>query len=351
MKYLKFLLLGLGILLVSVLAIIAGDFLLFRGFTPSIDGDRSIASLEEIELGGVKQWLLIRGVNRDKPVVLFLHGGPGMPAMFLAHAWQSNMERDFVMVHWDRRGAGKSYGAALDGQGLTVSQTLADTVELTRLLLERFERERIYLLGHSWGSYLGLLAVREHPEYYAAFVGTGQVTGDPARITAARRDFLVNAAEQEADDEAAQRFADPDYRINEDDLFRFGVQLRGARSYLPLVLTGFSAREYTFSDAMNVRKGSWHVGGNMRYDVTPHPDEGEIGAVDVPVVMLLGRYDYNTPSALAVEYLDRLQTPLRRVAWFEESAHFPFLEEPERFHEEFLALHLAVSEFQAAGED
>lgn len=79
------------------------------GRTPGIEGPLAVAVLEELDLSGSRQWVLIRGQDRTKPVLLFLHGGPGMPAMYLAHAWQSGLERDFVVVHWDRRGAGKSF--------------------------------------------------------------------------------------------------------------------------------------------------------------------------------------------------------------------------------------------------
>lgn len=138
------------------------EFTVLRGVTPNIDNSGSISSLEKHEIGGVEQWILVRGHDRSKPVVLFLHGGPGMPVMYLAHAFQRALEHDYVVVHWDRRGAGKSFDALSQMQALSVSQTLEDTYELTRILRQRFGQQRIYLVGHSWGSYLGLLAA---PEY------------------------------------------------------------------------------------------------------------------------------------------------------------------------------------------
>ena len=105
-----------------------------------------------------RQRILIRGWNASKPVLFFLHGGPGMPAMYLAHDCQQELEKDFVVVHWDRRGAGKSYASGVEGKR-TVRQTLDDTYELTRLLQKRFGQKRMYLVGHSWGSYIGMLAV------------------------------------------------------------------------------------------------------------------------------------------------------------------------------------------------
>ena len=331
-----------------VLAVILGAVFaltVLRGRTPGLSGPRSVTSLEKIRLGGVEQWVLIRGHDRDSPVLLFLHGGPGMPAMFLAHAFQRRLEREFVVVHWDRRGAGKSFDAASDRTGLSVRRTLEDAYELTRILRTRFGQDRIYLVGHSWGSYLGLLAVREHPEYYLAFVGTGQMAGDRGQVAAERREFLVRAAAETGDPELRARLAAPLVEVTEDDLFRYGGELHAARNFLPILMTGLRAPEYTLLDIMNVRKGSDLVGREMKYDVEPRPLEGEIPALEVPVFFLLGRHDFNTPSRLAAEYLNRLSAPLNGLVWFERSAHFPFFEEPKRFRAEMLRIDGRVREF------
>ena len=331
-------LVGLAAVVLVLMLSVVFALTVLRGRTPGLSGPRSVTSLEKIRLGGVDQWVLIRGHDRDRPVLLFLHGGPGMPAMFLAHAFQRRLERDFVVVHWDRRGAGKSFDAASDRTGLSVSRALEDTYELTRLLRTRFGQDRIYLVGHSWGSYLGLLAVREHPEYYLAFVGTGQMAGDRRQVLAERRVFLARAASETGDSKLKARLAALPAEVTEDDLFRYGGELHSARSFLPILMTGLRAPEYTLRDIMNVKKGSDLVGREMKYDVEPRPLEGEIPALEVPVFFLLGRHDFNTPSRLAAEYLDRLSAPLKRVVWFEKSAHFPFFEEPARFHEEMLRI-------------
>jgi pimeloyl-ACP methyl ester carboxylesterase len=118
------------------------------GRTPTINEPNWIASLERIRIGGVDQYILIRGNDSSLPVLLFLHGGPGMPAMYLAHAFQRELEKDFVVVQWDRRGAGKSYREDISST-LNSEQLVADTVELTNLLRTRFHQNRIYLVGHS----------------------------------------------------------------------------------------------------------------------------------------------------------------------------------------------------------
>ena len=259
-----------------------------------------------------------------------------MPAMFLAHAFQRELERDFVVVHWDRRGAGKSFDTWSQSPTVTVSQALEDTYVLTRILRARFPRQRIFLVGHSWGSYLGLLAVQRHPEYYAAFVGIGQLAGNLEEVHAVRRELLHQAAVELGDSELQARVADTTAEITEDDLFRSGGELYASRSFWPLLKTGLAAPEYTLRDVLNVKKGSDLVGRKMGYDILPKPLEGEIPRVEVPVFFFLGRHDFNTPSELAAHYLGRLDAPFKRIVWFERSAHFPFFEEPDRFHSELL---------------
>ena len=321
------------------------EFVVLRGRTPAISSPGSVASLEKQQLGGVDQWVLIRGQDRTKPVLLFLHGGPGMPTMYLAHEFQSELERDFVVVHWDRRGAGKSFDAHLQAAAFSVRQTLTDTYELTERLRIRFRQQRIYLVAHSWGSYLGLLAVREHPEYYAAFIGMGQIAGTRDEVDGLRRVFLRQAAKETGDSADRARFADASTVITEDDLFRYGGELYASKSFWPMLRTGLAAPEYTLRDALNVKKGADLVGRKMNYDVAPKPLEGEIRKIDVPVFLFLGRHDLNTPSELAAQYLDRLDAPLKRLVWFEHSAHFPFFEEPDHFRNETLRAADAAAEF------
>jgi hypothetical protein len=145
------------------------EFIALWGETPAITGEngqnftRSIATLERIKLSGIEQYVLIRGTDSTKPLLLFLHGGPGMPSMYLTHAFQCDLEDFFVLVHGDHRGAGKSYGAGVRSDSLTLRQTHNDTFELTKHLLTRFDH-KVFLVAHSWGALLGLLA-----EYSAHF--------------------------------------------------------------------------------------------------------------------------------------------------------------------------------------
>src|SRR4029077_3450852 len=121
---------------------------------------RSIALLEQVTLGGSPQYILIRGQDIRNPLLLFLHGGPGMPTMYLAHDFQRELERSFVVVQWDRRGAGKSYASGLSSPYLSVTQEISDTTELIDQLLARFDQRKVYLVGFSYGTYLGMLVAQ-----------------------------------------------------------------------------------------------------------------------------------------------------------------------------------------------
>jgi alpha/beta hydrolase fold len=164
--------------LLATILLVASIFVLRPAYTPPItsaQGHVSVASLEKIKLGGVDQYILIRGRSVSNPVVLFLHGGPGMPMMYLAHKFQRPLEEAFTVVQWDRRGAGKSYDPNIPADTIRVSQEISDTRDLVNLLRKRFHQQRIYLVGHSYGSYLGMLVIKRYPRLFKAYVGIGQM--------------------------------------------------------------------------------------------------------------------------------------------------------------------------------
>ncbi len=326
------------------------EFIVVRGATPEILDKQghlipqSIASLERISLGGADQTILIRGADSTNPVILFLHGGPGMPTMFLAHSFQQDVEREFVVVHWDRRGAGKSFSAGVESDSLTLRQTLNDTYELTNHLRHRFGHQRIILLAHSWGTLPGLLAIKEHPDYYSAYVGMGQLSADSLRRYVVQRRFLYNMAKAHRDEQLLEKIWSGD-AMSEEDLFRYGGEIRGATGYEPIFLAGLWAPEYDLFDILNVPKGAAMVSRRMREDVPIYPLEETLVEFSVPIYFFLGRHDYNTPSVLAAEYFQLIRAPAKELVWFEYSAHFPFWEEPGKFSAEMRRLSTAIRGF------
>ena len=167
----------------AIAAALPGAWLLLPGTTPATGAGNGIAVLEPIPLGGMDQWILIRGEDRSNPVLLWLHGGPGSPQMPIAHATTRALEAYFTVVHWDQRGAGKSNHEGFEESSMSLEQFASDTHALTQYLKQRLGVPNIILLGHSWGTMLGARVVSRWPEDYAAYVAVGQVVNTP-RATA-----------------------------------------------------------------------------------------------------------------------------------------------------------------------
>ena len=299
-----------------------------KSFTPPIFSENSIAELRSLVVNGDEQFLLIRGADRKLPVVLFLHGGPGMPAMYLAHDFQRELEAHFVVVHWDQRASGKSFKADADPGRLSTSALLSDTDVVVDFLRDQFEKDRLWIVGHSHGAYLGVLYARTKPEKLCAFVGIGQVTNDSltGHVAALQREFL--------EDQRDELGLEPGVVIDDSNLesllFKSGSELYGKTSFAPLLLSGLMAPEYSLFDSMNVAKGSSFSSKNMRYDM-PRDLLTHEWQFNIPIALIMGRHDMVTPTKLAREYFDRIEAPAKAWYEFEEAAHFPHFEKPKRF--------------------
>ncbi len=305
-----------------------------------IEKENGIESLEAVELGGVEQWIYLRGHDRSKPVLLFLHGGPGTSEMPLARDFGLRLEEHFVVVHWDQRGAGKSCTSEIPNDSLRLPQYLADTAELVELLRRRFGVEKIFLLGHSWGSVLGVLTVQRQPELFHAYVGLGQVV-DIRRGEEISYRFVLDRAKAEGNAKALEELATvrPPYS-SMDDLM---LQRNWLSHYRGDVLEGGAIRkivqavlfapEYSALDAIsfygcvvNSLDQAWDDLANIDF-VHQAP------RLEVPVYFFTGRHDYNTPFELVEDYYEILEAPHKEIVWFENSAHMANLEEPDRFQD------------------
>lgn len=331
------------ILLVLLALGLIGAGLWFRpAFTPPIsllDGltgeVRGIASLEPVTLGGMEQWLLIRGRDRSKPIVLVLHGDPGRPEIYMAHAWQRPLERDFVMVQWDRRGSGKSYYDDPD-RPIRFSQELADAVELIGKLRARFGPRRVIVVGHSYGSWLGVALAQQHPELVRAYVGVGQVACTPQDEDAVQDSWLKVQAGLKGDERTKARATAGGDWDRRTAIMRYGGEVTGLPGPLPFVWMGLTAPEYTLNDVINIQEGWRYDHDHMVADGPALPLARSVPALQVPVWFFQGRKDYLAPGLCVDRYASALQAPVSRMVWFEKSAHFPFLSEPEAFHRELL---------------
>ncbi len=308
--------------------------------TPAINSQNGISSIESVELGNVKQWLLIRGADADAPLLLFLHGGPGSPEMPIMPHYTSGLEDHFVVVHWDQRGAGKSYHVSIPEDSMNIEQFVSDAYELTQMLRLRFDKEKIYLVGHSWGSMMGVLLIKQYPELFHAYVGIGQVV-DLKRNESISYLFTLDEAYKRNNKTAIRElegigpppYAKHSYLVTQRKwLVKFGGALYGKKGYGEQVKVALAAPEYGPVDYLKFIHG-----GNSSTKLMWEEMQGcnfieQAPRLEVPVYFFAGRHDYNTPFELVEEYYEMLDAPAgKHLVWFENSAHSPNLEEPRRF--------------------
>jgi proline iminopeptidase len=307
----------------------------------------SIASLEKIRLGGADQWIMVRAHNPDKPVLLYLSGGPGQSDLPYSRVMFEDLSRDFVVVGWDQRGTGKSSAAIDPVSALTLDQAIADTLELSKYLRERFDEKKIYLMGESWGSTLGVLAVQRQPELYFAWIGSGQMVSQRETDRRLYQDVLT-LADRNADVETAKKmraFGEPPYAdIPYAHAFVMGQYDKLYKPYTPpqayidkgnaakLGPYGVFASEYNFVEKFNVLRGLLDMFSIM-YPQLQHIDfHRDVPRLDVPVYILDGRAELTARREVMLEWFDKLEAPHKHMASFENAAHSVAFEQFEAFH-------------------
>lgn len=341
MRIARWLLKGLGALLLAV-AVALGGWALLPSSTAPIAGSNAIAALERTPLGGVPQTILLRGRDRSRPVLLFVHGGPGFGQLPIARRFSDLLEEHFVVVNWDQRGAGASC-AGINFGSLTQERMVDDALELSEQLGTRFGGGKIFLLGHSWGSVVGALAVQKRPELFHAYVGLGQVVNG-RRNEELSYAFVLEEAKRRKDAEALAELVAiaPPYATREvlATQRRWLNEYRGsiyamerAREVLPAALFG---REYTLATRLRFlscfqRSLDQLWGGLDRFDALT-----QIPRLEVPVFLFAGRHDWNTPVALVEEWAATLEAPLVEIVWFEAAGHFASIEAPEEFQRQLI---------------
>jgi pimeloyl-ACP methyl ester carboxylesterase len=315
-----------------------------------------IDSLEKINLGGADQWILIRGQDVSNPILLYLHGGPGSADMAIARYFDSELEKKFVVVHWDQRGAGKSYDRRISPQSMTVEQFISDTRELAQKLKARFHADRIYLVGHSWGSALGALTASKYPDLFYAFVGIGQFVDSEAQEVISYQ-FALLAAKQSKNTKAMQelqKIGPPPYAdykellVQRKWLEEFGGVRRSNLGFTALLKLGIASPDYTLLDLAKYFQGQDFSSTHLWVENSRVNLFNQAPRIDVPVYFFLGRYDYNTPFELAEKYYEQLDAPRgKKIIWFENSAHMVPYDEPGKFSRTLIDVVLAET-YEAA---
>ena len=333
-----------GMLIISILAVVISQVFTFTPPITDVNGDvipGSIAVLEKVKLNDSEQWISIRGKDVNKPVLFFLAGGPGGSQLVTERRALGILENCFVVVNWEQPGAGKSFDA-VDRSTLSPERYVTDGIALTQYLRKRFDEEKIYILGESWGSALGVWMIQRNPELFQAFIGTGQMVAF-LETDLMCYDFVLDLMEERGNTEKVEQLEQqgpPPY-------YGKGVALKEA-AFLMETFNYMNADPNIADDGFNTfqdlagseyglyDKVNWFGGALDTMNVV-YPQLWEVDfreqatQLDVPVYFLIGRHDVNAPPVLAEEYFELLNAPHKELIWFERSGHNPWVTESDKF--------------------
>ena len=304
---------------------------------------QGIAEARYVPIGGIDQWVTIRGADRNNPVLLFLHGGPGDSTNGLTFMMFAPWEKQFTVVQWDQRGAGRTLrksGPSI-APTLTLDRMTRDGIELAEHLRKRLDKRKIVIVGHSFGTILGMRMARARPDLFYAYVGTGQV-GDSGKNYAVAYDALLQKARSVGDQEAIDeltKVGPPPY----DNYRGYGVQRKWANRFegadrflagsfgLRLVAPGSDVH-----DVIDNAEGQM-LSGQQLVPQTRTLSPAELGLeFAIPMFVLQGAEDFTTPTALARQFVAAIKAPRKELVLLEGAGHFAVFMKADQFLRELV---------------
>lgn len=342
------------IMLIAI-SILSAGILILLGFLLAMSPGKPAPFLDEngkpltgsisekifVEVNDVQQGMFIKGKDLKNPVLLYLHGG--MPDYFLTQKYPTGLEEIFTVVWWEQRGSGLSYSPDIPQESLNVEQMVSDTIELTNYLRQRFGVEKIYLMGHSGGTFIGIQAVARAPELYYAYIGVAQMSYQLKSEQLAYEYMLLQFKENGDTNMVEKLEAVPvtmtggvpdSYNLIRDvAMHKLGIgTMHDMRSVVTgILLPSFQFREYTLGEKLNLWRAKSQSGISTLWgDMMVVDLNQEVTKLDLPIYFFEGRYDFTVNYALAKDYFEKLNAPVKGFYTFENSAHSPMFEEPEK---------------------
>jgi pimeloyl-ACP methyl ester carboxylesterase len=303
----------------------------------------SISEKVYANINGANMGMIIKSKNVSNPVLLFLHGGPGMPEYEFTEKYPTGLEDNFTVVWWDQRGSGLSYNNNTIKEKMTTEQFVLDTIEVSKYLCGRYGKDKIYLMAHSWGSYVGIQAAEKAPELFYAYIGIGQITNQLESEKAAY-DYMINYYKDTGNEKVVNKlqglsFKNMDYMPKEYDKIRDDVMHKagiGTMHEMKSVISGIFMTvmenpEYTLGEKINIWKGkAFSKSTNLNEELYNSDLRNKITKLKVPVYFFSGIYDYTVNHSMTEDYLKKIDAPIKGFYLFKESAHSPIFEEPKK---------------------
>ena len=292
-----------------------------------------------MDINNVRQCVSIRTQNESNPILLYLHGGPGDAAVPLVAKYNHDLENIFTVAVLEQRGAGKSYSPFSADETICIDTFLDDVYELSLNLLKRFGKKKLYLVGHSWGSVLGLKFIQLYPHLVHSYIGCGQVV-NMSKSSRLAYEYALQKNIEIRNLKAVEKLETIDYTYRSpswlnDLLFvtgqvvKFKGSLYGKTNYNRFILDFLFSSDYSPKDLINRQKGSLQAIKYLWQELMDIDFE-EVKAFDVPVIFVEGRIDYHVSSTLVHTYFESIKSE-KQFYWFDKSCHFPQWSEPKKF--------------------
>ncbi|MBV1820624.1 alpha/beta hydrolase [Clostridium cochlearium] len=321
--------------IITVVVIIIG--VVFPTWTPPINGTNSISELSQIKINGTNHEFMIRGSDKSNPIIIFVHGGPACSEIPYVTKYQDILEKDFTVVHYDQRGSGKSYHFFEDYSELSSKILINDLLAVTDYISERFNKEKVLLVGHSFGTYIALQAAAKVPEKFSAYIGIGQMS-DPIKNESINLKYCIEQA-----DKAGNKNDFMELESLEDSIQtgkattprKYVRKYGGAgrliddnRDYLDGFLTH---PEYNLLDVIRYSRGVSVTQDKLLKESMNYPLPQLVTSIEIPCYFIMGQYDYMTTTQSAKEYFDSIKANKKEFIVYENSAHYPQFEEKKKF--------------------
>lgn len=317
-------------------------FVAIRSFsptwTPSIKGyENSISILKQIEINGSLHEVMIRGNDKQNPVVLFVHGGPGCPETHYVRKYQDLLERDFTVIQYNQRGAGKSYHFSEDYSNLSINLLVDDLLALTDYVRNELKTDEIILVGHSFGTIVGIKAAYQAPEKYLGYIGIGQVgdfwTGELEALEycLAQATAQNNSKDIKAIEACRESILNHRESFQRKYVWKYGGAVRLINEKVDLVTGLLFNPEFNLGDAIQYAAGLRVSDNTLWKEIKQSNLPQEVPELKIPCYFVSGKYDHLTPIQTANNYFNTIIAPSKEFIVFENSAHFPHFEEKANF--------------------
>lgn len=324
---------GIGLLLLFMLS-------LFRPtWTQKIPGKNSISELRKVAINNTSLEILIRGNNRDNPVILFVHGGPCCSEIPYVKKYQDLLEETFTIVHYDQRGSGKSYQFGTDYSDVTAAIHADDLIALTKYIEEYLHQDQLILIGHSYGTYIATMAVAKESSLYSSYIGIGQMSNTiNSEFDGLQKCIKAAELEENTNDIVYLRGLEMSILQGEgitprEYVRKYGFAARNIDENADYLKGFLFGREYNLLDAIRFYTASTKYQDTLIMEALNNPISDIVTDINIPVYFVMGKYDCMTSPEAADEYLNSLNGQFtRKMVIFEDSAHYPQFEEKEKFY-------------------